>query len=285
MVMTLTNHVSAAKESSIENRTYATWLWHTDKIVTEQNEVLTFLKSQKVNLLYLQINRDIPISNYQKFIKKARFIGVQVQALDGAPDWVIPTNNKPQAFIDWLSHYQKVSAKSERFSGIHLDVEPYLLDEWKNDYQLTVYRYQDLLVKTRAEAKKMRLPIHADVPFWFDEQFFSNKRYGTSRLSEWVIRVTDGISIMAYRNSSKGQNGILALTASEINFAKKVNKKVVISVETHELSELDYLSFYHLTEQDMRNTLTEVYTSYQKLKSFGGFAIHHYESWKKLVNK
>ncbi|ANC78646.1 hypothetical protein ABE65_018330 [Fictibacillus phosphorivorans] len=285
LVISMSSNVNAAKKTSTSNKkTYATWLWHTNKIVTEPEEVLSFLKAQKVNTLYLQINQDIPVSTYQEFLSKANEIGVSVQALDGGPDWIEPGHIGPKQFTNWLSSYQKEASKSEKFTGIHLDVEPYLLKEWNTNYQITVKRYQDLLESSKMFAKKMRLPLYVDLPFWFDEHNYSNSEFGKGKLSEWVIRNTDGISIMAYRNFTQGQNGILALTSSEVKFATKVNKKVVISIETDNVDELSYLSFHHLSHDNMKSTLDMVEQSYQREKSFDGFAIHHYVSWKSLTD-
>lgn len=285
LVMSMSDSVNAAKRSSVKASTHATWLWHTSKIVTEQKEVLSFLKSQDVNTLYLQINQEIPISEYQEFIIESNKIGVRVQALDGAAEWITPNHKGPEQFLKWVASYQNVSTSLQDFSGIHLDVEPYLLTQWTTDYQTTINQYQNLLLSVKSQAKNMQLPVYADIPFWFDEYFYSNAKFGKGLLSEWVIKNTDGIAIMAYRNFTQGQNGILALTASETNFAAKANKKVVISVETEQMDEIPYLSFYQSSQEEMNAKLAEVNKHYQNTTSFDGLAIHHYVSWKKLAEK
>ncbi len=49
----------------------ATWLWTTDWIRRDPREVLSFFGEHGVNLVYLQVNPDIPASDYQRFIKQA----------------------------------------------------------------------------------------------------------------------------------------------------------------------------------------------------------------------
>ncbi|WP_137791918.1 amidase [Bacillus sp. E(2018)] len=281
----MSNDVYAAEKRRLQtNKTFATYLWHTNKIVTEKKDVLNFLQRKSVHTLYLQIDPDLQMSKYQEFIKEAHRIGVRVQALDGAPDWIDPNHRGPEQFMNWLANYQAKASNSEKFSGVHLDIEPYTISEWNTDNDLIVNQYQDLLNHIKLFANQINLPLYADIPFWFDVHFYSNKTFGKGRLSEWVIRNTDGISIMAYRNFTEGQNEIVALTASEVRYAKQMSKKVVIAIETNQIDDVPYLSFSHLTQQDMYHTLTKVNDHYYKEKSFDGFAIHHYSSWKQLTD-
>ncbi|MGA4722116.1 amidase [Fictibacillus nanhaiensis] len=285
LVISMASPIYATDKRRLQtNKTFATYLWHTNKIVTDKKDILNFLQSKGVNTLYLQIDPNIQMSKYQQFIKDALKIGVRVHALDVAPDWIEPNHKGPEQFMNWLANYQLKASNSEKFSGIHLDVEPYTLTEWDTNHEEIVNRYQDLLINTKLFANQIKLPLYADIPFWFDEHFYSNNRFGKCSLSEWVIRNTDGISIMANRNFTDGQNGILALTASEVRYAKKMNKRVVIAIETDQIDDAPYLSFSHLTQQDMYHTLTKVNDHYYKEKSFDGFAIHHYSSWKQLTD-
>lgn len=54
--------------------------------------------------------------------------------LDGAPDWVLAEKQgKLHQFIDWVNTYNNSVPPGERFNGIHLDVEPYVLPQWRSD--------------------------------------------------------------------------------------------------------------------------------------------------------
>ena len=274
---------SAQMKGAVSSKMYSTWIWDTSKIVTESDEIFAFFKQKKVNILYLQVNRDIPFSNYQSFIEQAKKKGIKVYAMDGSPEWLDPKNKRHVHFLNWVSDYQKKSKKNERFSGLHLDVEPYLYKGWENNYQSTVKRYQDIIKKAKKEAASLALPLEMDIPFWFSESNFTNKTYGKGVLSEWVIKNVDGVTIMAYRNFIKGQNGILALTLDEIKYANKAGKKVQIALETTKPdSEPPYLSFFEKGQKELQKTINSLHNSYKEHKSFNGFAIHSYESWSKL---
>ncbi|RBW68705.1 hypothetical protein DS031_15230 [Bacillus taeanensis] len=89
--------------------------------------------------------------------------------------------------------------------------------------------------------------------------------------------------MMAYRNKLDGNNGILALTKNEIDYAEKQKKEIVIALETKPLEE-SHLSFAgNLKGLDQAiNEINNIYSSY---KSFRGIAVHDYNYWKALETK
>lgn len=260
----------------------STWLWNTYEIVTNEDEVLLFLQQQHVTDLYLQINRDIEISVYQRFIEKASAIGVKVHALDGDPNWATRHGYKLyEPLLHWLRHYDNISIEGQRFSGIHLDVEPYLLTDWNRNQKATIEFYQRFVLDFQKLAKDLELEFALDIPFWFDEIHYNNKKYGRGLLSEWLIDQTDLVTIMAYRNFALGKNGIIDLVKTEIDYASESGKKIVIAVETEPSHEGSHISFSDITT--LEQEVEKVMDHYKQSSSFRGVAIHHYNSWKQLI--
>lgn len=260
----------------------ATWLWDTYEIVKNENEVLKFLQDQKVTDLYLQINRQIPMNTYRTFVAKATELDIQVHALDGAPTWATRNGSKQyKPLIDWLTNYQAQASADQKFSGIHLDVEPYLLPEWQRNQKSTVELYQQFVIDFNSLAKQLNIEYALDIPFWFDEISFRNK-FGSGVLSEWVIQQSDNVTIMAYRNFAEGPNGVIELVKTEIAFAEKIGKNVIIALETEPSNEGSHISFSKL--EDLERELQKVMKHYNQNQSFAGVAIHHYVSWNKLMN-
>ncbi|PLT31883.1 amidase [Peribacillus deserti] len=267
----------ASAEETIEPR--STWLWDTDQIETREEELLNFLESHFVTDVFLQINRDIGPDSYKQFIHQASNRNIKVHALDGAPGWVSPGGGVyQQLFFDWLQDYQSHVLPEEKFSGVHLDVEPYLYEGWDSQYGKTVLAYQNVVMSSYQSSKKLGLNLALDIPFWFDERKYSNK-YGKGILSEWIINQTDSVTIMAYRNAAEGPNGIIGLVQNEMNYASLRNKKVSIGIETAESSEGNFLSFYDYNQSYMDNQLEMVRNQYQPLQSYNGFSIHSLHSW------
>ncbi|WP_409252377.1 amidase [Bacillus sp. SCS-153A] len=270
--------VSAKVNASI-TQDRATWLWDPWMIVNDEEGTIAFLESKQLNKVYLQVDRNIPFGVYQRFIEKAYVKGLQIYALDGAPGWVAPKGYiKQDQLMDWLTHYQEISSSHQKFSGVHLDVEPYLYSDWSNKQAATVKSYQALLLRAKNSTHKMNLPFEVDIPFWFDEIRYTNI-YGKGFLAEWIIRSTEGVTIMAYRDRAEL---ITELVKNEVNWAGKYSKSLVIGVETDQTSEGDNISFFEEGEDYMNQQLDQVKSRYEGSAGFGGIAVHHVGSWMKI---
>lgn len=253
-----------------------TWLWDPWMIVNDEQGTLEFLESKELNKVYLQIDRNISAPIYQSFIEKSSAKGMEIYALDGAPEWAAPKGYISQdQLMAWLSGYQEEASPQQQFSGVHLDVEPYLYSGWNSKRAATVKSYQALLLRAKNSTEKLNLPLEADMPFWFDEISYNNI-YGKGLLAEWVIAGTDGVTIMAYRDSAAL---ITDFVKKEIEWAEKYSKRVIVGVETGETSEGDTISFFEEGERYMNDQLNFVKANYENRAGFGGTAVHHVGSW------
>lgn len=267
-------HTSYAQQS---DQPKATWLWDTARITQDPNEILTFLEQNDVSDLYLQINRDIRPAAYRQFIRNASALGIRVYALDGAPDWAL--SDKPvRTLFNWLTTYQAGSQQAEQFSGVHLDIEPYILPDWTTNKSRVINQYQQRITFAASQATTLGLPFGIDIPFWFHEHSYSNKQ-GKGNLSDWLIRNTDEVTIMAYRNTAEGPNGIIAVASPEIAQAQAAGKPIRIGVETVPSDEGSNLSFHGLSNDYMDLQLVTTRNAFASTTSWNGFAIHSLESW------
>ncbi|WP_409303504.1 amidase [Peribacillus sp. SCS-155] len=259
--------------------TQATWLWNPWMIVDDEAGTIAFLEEKNVDKVYLQIDRDIPLTVYQSFIEKASGKGMMIYALDGAPSWVGPTGSTSlDQLMNWLKTYQNAASSIQKFTGVHLDVEPYLYSGWSTNQASTVKAYQTLIIKAKNSTASLSLQLEADLPFWFDEISFKNT-YGKGNLAEWVIGNTSSITIMAYRDSAPL---IIDLVKNEIAFAAKYNKQAVIGVETDQTNEGGMLSFFEEGEAYMNQELAKVKSFYAGTSGYGGVAVHHVGSWQTM---
>lgn len=258
----------------------STWLWNPWEIVSNETGTISFLEQKQINKVYVQIDRDIPMNVYRSFITKASVKGIKVYALDGAPGWVAPKGYRNQdVLMTWLKTYQAGSTASQKFAGIHLDIEPYLYSGWNTNKATTVKSYQALLTMANTSAASLGLPLEADLPFWFDEVMYNNT-YGKGNLAEWVITKTNSVTIMAYRDTA---DAIIEIVKNEVAFAGKHNKAVVVGVETGATDEGDMISFYEEGEAYMNNQLASVASHYGTAPGYNGIAIHHVGSWKTMT--
>ncbi|RXT04327.1 amidase [Ammoniphilus sp. CFH 90114] len=264
------------KQGNEEVMTLATWLWHTDLIESDQERILTFLEQKQVTHLYLQIHPSVARKSYQTFIQKLSAKNVEVHALSGGPDWVL-AGTETDAFFQWVMEYQKASKSNQKFKGIHLDVEPYLLPGWENEEERNgiIKSYQQWLERSYRQAKQLGLPMEVDIPFWFDEIAYQNED-GQGYLAEWIIRKVDGVTIMAYRDTAEM---IQVIVKQEMEWARIAGKKVFIAVETNPSVEAASVTFYEEGRLHMDQQLRIVRDAYKGSSSFGGMAVHDLKSW------
>ncbi|MDV2686422.1 hypothetical protein RYX56_18800 [Alkalihalophilus lindianensis] len=221
------------------------------------------------------------MENYKKFIKKANSNNIVVYALGGSPNWIYETKEVAK-FCKWVMDYEKGASPKEAFKGIHIDVEPYLTNKWEEDIEHSIELYQDVLMKLKNTIDDT-LVFGVDIPFWFDTVSYTNSSHGSGVLSDWIIKNVDEITIMAYRNFAEGANGINHLINREVLLANKLNKSIIVGVETQKLPE-SHVSFYNQSPKELEKALSEVTKTYENYRSFDGFAIHYYQSYKEFIN-
>ncbi|BCB02371.1 amidase [Bacillus sp. KH172YL63] len=281
VMMVVISFPSTEKAAGVDMRK-STWLWNTWEIVSNHEEIIGFLTAHGVDEVYLQVDPEVETVYYHQFIEKASIEGIAVHALDGAPKWAtVKGRSSLVSFFDWLKNYQDAAAEGQRFKGVHLDVEPYLLPAWSTAYGNTVLNYQRMVAAAAELSAELQLPLAMDIPFWFDERKFNNE-FGKGNVAEWVIGKTDEVAVMAYRDLANGPNGINELVRNEIQFGLSQGKKVKVGVETAPSAEGDFLTFYEEGEAFMSGELALVDDRYRAYQSYNGIAVHHYESWKSL---
>lgn len=259
----------------------STWLWNTAEIVDRPDQVIQDLAGHHVRQLQLQIEPSIDNSHYRAFIKAAAAQGIEVHALDGAPEWAgADGGTLQQAFLGWLKRYQLSAAADERFAGIHLDVEPYEHAQYGENTDALLEGYQSMIVKFKNQSAQLGLAFSIDIPFWFYGVIYNNDKFGTGNMAEWLCKRVKSITIMAYRDAAQGPESILGIAAAEMKLFLKHNVQGTIAVETGKLAASDeFVTFYEEGRAYMNEQLEAVYQTYKDHPEFAGIAIHHYDSW------
>jgi hypothetical protein len=213
--------------------------------------------------------------------------GLRIQALDGAPEYALARfHAQVKSTVDAILRFNRQGAPDQRFSGIHFDIEPYLLLGFGGSARDRILR--EYLVLNRdvarqiAEAGKDRIEFGADIPFWYDEASVNGKNPyvvsfngKTQDVSHHLIDMLDSVTLMDYRNSAPGSDGIVAHAAGEMSYATKAGKRVRIGVETLPQKSsstvfLAGLSEKQWTEMRGQPLLYERALNGYRLKSFAG---------------
>ncbi|ASJ52410.1 hypothetical protein BP422_01955 [Brevibacillus formosus] len=261
--------------------TKATWIWDAKQMETQTDEMIEFAEKNEINLIYLHVEpAAVAPQMYRTFIEKANQAGIKVEALGGDPNWALTANRQSiDDLISWVKAFNRSAKPDERFSGIHVDIEPYLLPAWKEDQTEIVRQWLKNVSYLAAETKKdTDLAVGADLPFWIDSV---NVPGSDEKVSNWMVQRLDSITLMAYRNQALGQNGIVEIVEKIVDDAN-VRKKgsVIVGVNIMETMEGAHVSFYEEGTEEMNNQLAILQEELSNNPAFAGSAIHDYESWK-----
>lgn len=268
----------AAAEGS--GKIAATWMWNTYAIWRDKDSTLDYLTRNGINLVYLQADDDIPLDVYRTFIREAGARGIAIHALAGKPDWVLPGHQGDlYKFIYWVKAYNNSSRSSERFGGIHLDVEPYVLPQWRTDPDTIIGYWMDTVSGYVQEVKSdSYLTVGADLPVWLQWFLVPDGKGDTTTLTDYMIGRLDQITLMAYIDNAFG---IVQAVSHELKEAAASGKPVVIGVDTMDNGEANS-SFYGLGQQKMNETINGLATALLGHPAYSGYAIHEFDSWRML---
>jgi len=257
-----------------------TWIWDSSMIEKDQDHIISFASAHDVTAIYLQVNRDIAPKVYEDFIRSAKEKQIRVEALAGRPDWAYKVNqDQIQKFIAWTLQYNTSVTAQARFDGLHFDIEPYLLAEWKTKKEMILDSWIQNLRFIEKETKGSGLKITLDVPYWLNSVKVPNTQYS---FSAWLLEKFDSLVIMDYRNHALGKNGIVENAQAMLREAATLGKQVIIAVETAKSSEGERTSFYAKNVDFMEQELQVAHQKLSRYASYGGMAIHDYKSWSAM---
>ncbi|MEF3305875.1 cadherin-like beta sandwich domain-containing protein [Paenibacillus sp. GYB003] len=194
--------------------------------------------------------------------------------------------------VEKVINYNLASPADARFDGVNVDIEPYISPDFKSPDRFLQKQYLDLLAKMiqRRNAAEVGLAIGPAIPRWYDTSVDAagiDWNGAVKPLSEHIQDVADYISIMDYRDTADGSNGLIASARGEIEYADSIGKpnSVVIGVETIDVANTadPYdVTFRQKGRTAMEQELDKVYAAFGGHASFGGIAVHQYDSLRAL---
>ena len=241
----------------------AMWVWDT----SDPQKVVTLATSRGIGQLYAAVPPHVDASpklaELQQLVALADAAGLRVDALGGDPGWV---DNPAWVATNWL----EPALSTGLFTGVHVDIEPYTTSAWTKNRKAVVKKYLATLDTLHAAAGGA--PIEADIPFWFDEIAANG-----STLDREIMRRTEAVTVMAYRNRADGTDGTIALASAEVAAGSLLGRPVRLGQETNFLgtdpTEAKQ-TFHGMTLTQMEAQLTLVRNAFAGSPAFAGLAIH-----------
>ena len=256
-------------------------------------DAIAFLRGRGISTVYLYVE-PYPASNrlandpaaYRVLLSRLRANGIRPHALLGSghlnSDAYTAAQRRAiaEAQFQGVLDYNAGALPAERFEGVSLDIEPHLLKAWSNKQATLLVQFLDLgrsLMDMKRRSGQSALQVGPAIPFWYDGLRVKwNRR--TQYMHEHVLDVFDHAVLMDYRDHADGSDGIIAHARAEIDAAALRGKRVVIGVETAD-NEIAKVTFFDNTDAQLELALAQTASAYAGHAGFGGFAVHHFESY------
>lgn len=257
------------------------WVWDT-RIVEEDEQFHRFFEVAerwRLGGIAISLNQEEQrrlfgrsASELRRFLARAHERGMKVEFLQSENSWVL-VENRPhfERILADLLRFQDGGEAKERFDALHLDVEPYSMQEWKKGTQLQAELAQGL-VDLCVLARKSALPVFIDIPSWYEK--FSLRE---SSLLEKLLEQVDGIVVMNYRTDF---DRFMADAQEELRQAAVFGKEIRIGVSAESFlpSSEAFPDFESLAQH-----LTKSAATFREKKGFGGLFIQGYRDFETLL--
>lgn len=288
-----------------------TWWWTlygvhkpVNGVTTEQ--ILQMLVDNHVNEIYLDAGGlnpdDAPIDPYGATFSEMRAFaaacherGIRLSALTGCSrndvvKWLDPTRGYPEImeFLGIVEAYNDSVSENERFTAVHLDVEPHSADRFLTERAEMLQLYADAMLCAAKRCHDKKLAVETDVCGGFRDDDVVTVHGQQVPIMDALFEACDTITVMAYRRSAERQMDFG--TRRYLPYAVKHGKRLVVGCETMKPE-------YDLDVDDIPKEITyssigrdAMLCELEKLQRMlmetdvtsVGVAVHHVYSWYHL---
>jgi hypothetical protein len=261
----------------------ALWVWNPAFLENEakSGSFLDFVCSRHISTLFLFVSSkrfEGMEGGHRAFLRLAHARGLRVDAMNGEPEWLYPERQaKPATFIDQIIRFNSTHAPDERFDGIHLDVEPQALMDWKKGKRGKIIRqYLEFLNWCRGKAQSGGVSLAVDIPVGFERI-----KVGSTNLAFKVTDLVDEIALMAYQGRAQR---IIEVARPLIEAGNVRGKRVWVGVSP-EPGRAGGTEPDRLSKSEFEDIVHQVEKANGEHPSFVGVAIHDYRRYRKLFVK
>jgi hypothetical protein len=290
--------------------TRAVWVWETVPLlrdVDERRAFFDFCARHEISVAGVQVATHVTeagrvltdATQWRAVLAESRRRGVRLHALDGDPHYALRSQHDTGlAIVQAVAAYNASVGERERFAGIHFDIEPYLLPEWRDpgSRERLLAEYLDLNAKAAKLARAAALVYTVDIPFWWQSvdsttgEPVSITTFQGERKSalDHLLAIVDNVGVMAYRNVADGPDGIISVALDTLDRADRIGKaRAFIGVETEKVSDgvPAKVTFAGKTLAELWKELQAVDDVFVGRPAFAGVAVHRYVTMKELKQR
>ena len=225
------------------------WVWQTEALINDaskRKELFEFCKQKDIRSLWLQVLYEVDrfgkngpaakirfAKQFRRMNAEANASGISIHALDGYPEYALNEQQfVPLTLVESLIDFNRRSAPSERFRGVHFDNEPHLLVGWHSPKHRRQILKEFLSLNAKCQklvSDKGNMEFGIDIPFWWEEvdpltnvpcgQVYFN---GTTKPASFhCIDMLDNVGVMNYRDTADGADGMIRHGRDLLSYAEK----------------------------------------------------------------
>ena len=288
----------------------AMWVYKTGKVMQskdEQSALFEFCQQRDITDLFWQVNfapnkgGGCELGDQEAtraFLREAHQHQLKIHALAGDPMHTLTANHaKVLARVDELVRFNAAGEADERFAGLHLDIEPHGLPQWKEADNAGKCALLAQFVEVNAKAEQR---LHAaapevifgtDIVFWLDKvkedgsAAYPVKHRGVVKdAAKHLLDFVDHVGIMSYRDHVEGKNGILSLVMKTIEYADTAKGKAYVGVKMADIGPSSE-GYFGRSEEEMQADLKKVAEVCGPHRGYAGIAYFMYEAYRAMPAK
>lgn len=298
--------LAAIVAPAAESGTRAMWVYKTEAIMAspaERASLFEFCQARHITDLFWQMHfaregdgfviKDE--SALKSFIPEATAHHLRLHALSGDPVHALRANHeRVLARVDALLAFNQSAPRDAQFTGLHLDIEPHAMPEWKKASDadkadmLTQLVELNARIMDKLHAAKSSLVCGADIVFWLGKTKRDGSlaypvtfRGATKDAASHLLDLIDNVGIMSYRDHAEGPNGIISLVEKTIAIADKSKGRAFVGAKMANIGPA-MEGFYGRTEPEMTAELKKVDDAFASHRGYAGLAFFMYEAFKTM---
>lgn len=258
---------------------FGLYSWDEDALEAggEAEALAACIKEAGVKRVYQEFSKEsLEDGAAEAFVKRLKKQSVEVFALFGAEEWA--RDKKGETVIKTMrrvARYNEGKSRSARITGVMVDVEPYLLDEWDEGSRARrklMENYLSSMEAAYAYAEEHDLELWLCIPNFYDTGF-------EDILESLISDACDGIAVMNYNRTDEYMQ-----IAKEVGLAREYGKGVECIFELqephqHELEEINTYAGVGLDALWRSAARLEKQFGYDRLR----FAYHYYRPLQQML--
>jgi hypothetical protein len=268
-------------------------------------DTLVRLQSLGVTTLYVDITEGVTLlkahssaltgfeSAFRQLVTEAGADGMEVDALGGDPAWATTQKKGPAQLLAVVSQIV-AGAPAVALDGVQFDVEPWALKKWGSHRSAYAGDWVRFIASTvaqwRADGLGGRLGF--TVPYWFDGATGGVPQVTVDGSTGYPFQLALGalsvlpdtvLNVMAYRNTTTGPNGSLALFGSNVDAVDSAGSATTLLAgqETGNVRPAE-TTFYGMSCSSFMTATNQINDEFESDTSYEGIAVDDVESLEAL---